>query len=129
MRVRGASIRFRRESILQRDRTPADNNSTIAAVGTKSVSSARRPGVPNMGVAPGLDDDELAAGHVSQKEDPYGSEQQRAREHEEASVAEGKFEANAQTGGSIHRLYPWSLPSCRCVTGYRSGSQRRPRWR
>ena len=53
-----------------------------------------------------VDDDGLASGHVSQEEHPHGAEQQGAGEHEEAGVAEGEFEANAQTGGSIHGLLP-----------------------
>ena len=43
-------------------------------------------------------------------------EQQGAREHDEAGVAEGELEANAQTWGSTHAL----LPRC--------GTRHRPRW-
>ena len=45
-------------------------------------------------------------GYVSQEEHPHGAEQQGASEHEEAGVAEGELEANAQTGRSIHGLLP-----------------------
>ena len=43
-----------------------------------------------------------AGGHVSQQEHPDGGEQQGAREHEEAGVAEGELEADAQAGLPIH---------------------------
>ena len=67
---------------------------------------------------------DLAVGHVAQQEHPHDGEQQGAGEHEEAGVAEGELEANAQTRGSIHRLLPRVVPvRCRC------GSRRRPRWR
>ncbi len=50
-------------------------------------------------------------GDVTQEEHPHGGEQQGAGEHEEAGVAEGELEANAQTRGSIHGL----LPHARCL--------------
>ena len=43
---------------------------------------------------------ERVLGDVTQEEQPHGSEQQGTGEHEEAGVAEGEFEANAQTRGS-----------------------------
>ena len=46
-----------------------------------------------------------AVGHVAQEEVPNG-EQQGAREHQEAGVAEGELQANAQA----RRLYPPSPP-------------------
>ena len=49
-------------------------------------------------------------GDVTQEEHPHGGEQQGTGEHEEAGVAEGEFEANTQTRGSIHGL----LPRARC---------------
>ena len=58
-------------------------------------------------------DDERPVGDVAQQEQPHGGEQQGAGEHEEARVAEGEFEANAQTRGSIHGL----LPRARCLVG------------
>ena len=41
-------------------------------------------------------------GYVAQQEHPHDGEQQGAGDHEEAGVAEGELEANAQTRGSIH---------------------------
>ena len=70
-------------------------------------------------------DEERTVGDVTQEEQPHGAEQQGAGEHEEAGVAEGEFEANAQTGGSIHGL----LPRARCPIACRCGSRRRARWR
>ena len=58
-----------------------------------------------------VDDDGLASGHVAQEEHPHRAEQQGAGDHDEAGVAEGEFEANAQTRGSIHGL----LPHARCL--------------
>ena len=49
-------------------------------------------------------------GYVTQQEHPHDREQQGAGNHEEAGVAEGELEANAQTRGSIHGL----LPLARC---------------
>ena len=43
-------------------------------------------------------------GDVAQEEQPHGAQQQDAGEHEEAGVAEGEFEANAQTRCSIQGL-------------------------
>ncbi len=65
--------------------------------------------------------DDLTVGYVAQEEHPHDGEQQRAGDHQEAGVAEGELEANAQTGGSIHGRLP--RDPCRC------GSRRRPRWR
>ena len=70
-------------------------------------------------------DEERTVGDVTQEEHPHGGEQQGACEHEEAGVAEGEFEANAQTRGSIHGL----LPHARCLVACRCGTRRRPRWR
>ena len=53
-----------------------------------------------------------AVGYVPQEEHPHDGEQQDAGEHEEAGVAEGELEANAQT----RALYPRSAPS-RPVSG------------
>src|SRR6266511_3991850 len=73
-------------------------------------------------------------GHVSQEElkrspvlagEPRGGEHQGTCEHQEAGVAEGEFEANAQPRRSIHRGLPYlrRLLLCRC------GSRRRAPWR
>ena len=76
----------------------------MAAAGAKSRKRAPRPGdYEDVRV---VDDDGLASGHVSQEEHPHGAEQQGACEHDEAGVAEGEFEANTQTRGSIHGLLP-----------------------
>jgi hypothetical protein len=58
--------------------------------------------------------DERLLGDVTQEEQPHGGEQQGTGEHEEAGVAEGEFEANTQTRGSIHGLLPdaWCLVEC-----------------
>lgn len=61
----------------------------------------------------------------SAMEHPHGREQQGARQHDEAGVAEGELEAGAQARGSIHGL----LLHCRCPVQCRCGSRRRPRWR
>ena len=63
-------------------------------------------------------------GYVTQQEHPHDCEQQGAGNHEEAGVAEGEFDANAQAGRSIHRR----LPGLRCLA-CRCGSRRRVRWR
>ena len=63
--------------------------------------------------------------HTTRKGEVPDGEQHGACEHEEAGVAEGELEANAQTGGSIHAL----LPRARCLVACRCGSRRRPRWR
>mgnify|MGYP006198358415 CR=1 FL=1 len=76
-----------------------------------------------IGNEPGSDD--RAVGYVSQEEHPHDGEQQDAGDHQEAGVAEGELEANAQTRGSIHGL----LPHVRCLVACRCGTRRRPRWR
>ena len=96
----------------------------MAAAGAKSRRRRATAG-PNEDVSCQWTMDGLAPGHVSQEEHPHGAEQQGAGEHEEAGVAEGEFEANAQTRGSIHGR----LPHARCLVGCRCGSRRRPRWR
>ena len=63
--------------------------------------------------------------HTTRKGEVPDGEQHGTCEHEEAGVAEGELEANAQTGGSIHGL----LPQARCLVACRCGSRRRPRWR
>ena len=63
--------------------------------------------------------------HTTRKGEVPDGEQHGACEHEEAGVAEGELEANAQTRGSIHAL----LPQARCLVACRCGSRRRPRWR
>ena len=121
MRVRGASMRPARSHPPSRPNT-SRNASTMAAIGAEAVQEV------------GAVDDEpprrMHAGRahrrdVAQKEHPHGGEQQGAGEHEEAGVAEGELEANAQTRGSIHGL----LPRARCLVECRCGSRRRPRWR
>ena len=66
-----------------------------------------------------------AVRHVAQEEHPHGDEQHGAGDHEEAGVAEGELEANAQTGArsTVFSLTPGASGGCRC------GSRRRPRWR
>ena len=53
----------------------------------------------------------VRVGDVAQEEHPHGAEQQGAGEHEEAGVAEGELEANAQPGAlstvSSFRLGVW----------------------
>ena len=73
-------------------------------------------------------------GDVSQEEverlpwlacEPCGREHQEACEHEEAGVAEGELEPDAQTWSSIHAL----LRRAPCPDACRCGSRRRPRSR
>ena len=75
-----------------------------------------------------------AVGHDAQQEvgrssrlagEPGRGQHQRACDHEEAGVAQGELQPNAQTGRSIHRL----LPRPRCLARCRCGSRRRRRWR
>ena len=123
MRVRGASMRPARSHPPRRPNT-SRNAPKMAAAGAKSRRRPDRSGAS--GAAASHEQRRCAwVGDVSQEEDPHGGEQQGAGEHEEAGVAEGEFEANAQTGGSIHGL----LPGARCLVGCRCGSRRRPRWR
>ena len=63
--------------------------------------------------------------HTTRKGEVPGGEQHGTGEHEEPGVAEGEFEANTQTRGSIHGL----LPHARCLVACRCGSRRRARWR
>jgi hypothetical protein len=63
--------------------------------------------------------------HTTRKGEVPGGEQHDACEHEEAGVAEGEFEANAQSRGSIHRR----LPRPRRLVLRGCGSRRRARWR
>jgi hypothetical protein len=75
------------------------------------------------GVIPGhqaTDGADHTVGYVSQEElkrlpvlagEPRGGEHQGTCEDEEAGVAEGEFEADTQTRGSIHGL----LPHARCL--------------
>ena len=44
--------------------------------------------------------DQRTVGDVPQEEQPHGGKQQGACQHEEAGVAEGEFEPNAQPGRS-----------------------------
>ena len=85
----------------------------MAAAGAKA--RRRKEWFPGTRVTDGADH---TVGYVSQEEsddcpaagEPRGGEHQGTCEHEEAGVAEGEFEANAQTRGSIHGL----LPHARC---------------
>ena len=99
------------------------NTPKMAAAGAKSRRRAPRPGY--MTTCCAVDDDGLASGYVSQEEHPHGAEQQGAGDHDEAGIAEGEFEANAQPRGSIHGLLPHARRPVEC----RCGSRRRPRWR
>ena len=122
MRVRGASIRPASSHPPTRPNT-SRNASTAAALGAKTCRRSERMGTERgrrVGAA-----EERPVGDVAQEEHPHGGEQQGAGEHEEAGVAEGELEANAQPGGSIHG----PLPRARCPVACRCGSRRRPRWR
>ena len=120
MRVRGASMRPARshppsetehQQERQHDGRPrSEGVQEVGAVGNTHEGAVSATSTP--------------VGDVAQQEHPHGGEQQGAGEHEEAGVAEGELEANAQPRGSIHG--PPSRPvsgACRC------GSRRRPRWR
>ena len=114
MRVRGASMRPARSHPPSRPNT-SRNAITMAAVGAKSRrrSAWLRTTEDHTRV------------HTTRKGEVPGGEQHGTCEHEEAGVAEGEFEANAQTRGPIHGL----LPHARCLVACRCGSRRRPRWR
>ena len=91
---------------------------------SEDVQEVGPDGEDTMSVGAG-GDEERTVGDVAQEEHPHGGEQQGACEHEEAGVAEGELEANAQPRGSIHAL----LPHARCLVACRCGSRRRARWR
>ena len=119
MRVRGASMRPARIHPPTRPNTSRDasDEDRRRAEGGRAevvrVEGAREVGEPG---------NEHAGGHVAQQEHPDGGEQQGAREHEEAGVAERELEADAHAGLPIHGLLR-SPAGCRC------GSRRRRRWR
>ncbi len=83
----------------------------IAAFGTKARRRSERLG--NDGPGPNEDH---TVGYVAQEEHPHDGEQQGAGEHEEAGVAEGELEADAQPGRSIHGLLPQRPASMRYPT-------------
>ncbi len=74
-----------------------------------------------IGVA--LHDEDHTRVHTTRKREIPDGEQHGTREHEEAGVAEGELEANAQPGGSIHRRLAHGGPVL-----FRRGSRRRERW-
>ena len=78
---------------------------------------------PEVGVA--ADQEDHTRVHTTRKGEVPRGEQHGTGEHEEAGVAEGELEANAQTRRSIHGL----LPHARCRTLFRFGTRRRSRWR
>ena len=122
MRARGASMRPARIHPPTRPNT-SSNTSTTAALGAKTCRRFDRTGnTPNGGRGV---DEERPVGDVAQQERPHGGEQQRASEHDEPRVAEGEFEPNAHTRGSIHRR----PPRARCLVERRCGSRRPVRWR
>ena len=105
MRVSGASIRPARSHPPRRPNT-SRNASMRAAFGAKARRRSERSGTPGGRVRSRI------VGYVAQQEHPHDGEQQGAGEHEEAGVAEGELEANAQPGRSIHGL----PPRVRCVS-------------
>ena len=99
MRVSGASIRPARshppsEAEHQQERQHDGRRQAEAVQGVGAVGRQPREAVDHL------------VGYVSQERHPHGREQQGAREHEEAGVAEGELEADAQAGGSIHASSP-----------------------
>ena len=118
MRVSGASIRPASSHPPTRPNT-SRNASTAAALGAKTCRRLDRTGKTLAGGAGVTQDRPI--GDVTQQEHPDRRQQQAAGEHEEAGVAEGELEANAQAGGSIHGLS--SLGARR-----RCGTRRRRRW-
>ena len=62
----------------------------------------RRETAQGVGVA--LHDENHPGVHATRKGEVPGGEQHRAGEHEEAGIAEGELEADAQARGSIHAL-------------------------
>src|SRR5581483_480850 len=67
---------------------------------------------------------ERTVGYVAQNDCPDRHEHQDAGEHEEAGVAQGELEANAQAEGSMH-----ALSQALYLAAFRCGSRRRSRWR
>ena len=114
MRVSGASIWPARSHPPRRPNTSrnAVHDRRLRSEGAHEVGAARSAGAGSY--------EDL--GHVAQQEHPDDGEQQGTGEHEEAGVAEGELEADAQTGGSIHGR-------ARCLVGCRCGIRRRRRWR
>ena len=114
MRVRGASIRPARSHPPRRPNT-SRNASRMAAVGAKA--RRRSAWLRTKKITPGCTPREREKYPTTSKHGTY--------EHQEAGVAEGELEADAQTRGSIHAF----LPHARCLVECRCGSRRRPRWR
>ena len=110
----------------QRGRTPAGTPARrlpLRREGALAGRSGLGANAPPMPASRGSDD--RSVGEVAQQEHPHDGEQQGTREHEEPGVAEGEFEANAQTRRPIHG----PLPRARCRSLCRCGSRRRARWR
>jgi hypothetical protein len=80
------------------------------------VEDAREVGEPG---------NEAAGGIASQEEHPDGREHQGTGDHEEADVAQGELEANAESRLSIHALLSLARHRVKC----RCGTRRRPPWR
>ena len=70
----------------------------MAAFGTNARWRSERLGLTGPEFPAGTN----TVGDVAQQEHPHDGEQQSAGEHDEAGVAEGELEANAQPGRSIH---------------------------
>ena len=67
----------------------------MAAVGAKACSEV---GAVGERTGPGAVADDHTGRDVAQQEHPHRGEQQDAGDHEEAGVAEGELEADAQPG-------------------------------
>jgi hypothetical protein len=78
----------------------------VGAIGDERAGDAARS----------VEDQDL--GDVAQQEHPHHGEEQGPGDHEEAGVAEGELEADAQARGPIHGRRP-----------RRCGTRRRARWR
>src|SRR5215471_13842006 len=88
--------------------SPATSSDVREVTGGQGVAGSN-PAVPTVHSL--IFEQRSKAVSVSQEEHPHGGEQQGTGEHEEAGVAEGEFEANAQTRGLSHGL----LPHARCL--------------
>ena len=76
----------------------------MATFGAKARRRSERVGLKGPGPI-----EDRTVGYVAQQEHPHDGEQQGTGDHEEAGVAEGELEADAQTRGPIHGLPP-SVP-------------------
>ena len=102
MRVSGASMRPASSHPPTRPNT--SRNASTSGRGRSEDAQEVGPDGEDTGDCDGVR--VTRVGDVTQQEHPHGGEQQGAGEHEEAGVAEGELEADAQPGRSIHGRLP-----------------------